>query len=251
MTGASGYAQPASSRRKQQALDLFAGLPAQYDWMGGLLSFGQDRRWRRFMVSRLGVPPSARVLDVAAGTGLVTAAIVRRYGCRVVAVDQSEAMLARARQKAERDPMLAGSVELLQAEAERLPFADAEFDALTVGYLFRYVDDTGGTIRELARVVKPGGTVASLEFGVPSSPPLRALWGAYTRRGLPMLGRVASREWSEVGRFLSSSIPDFYAHHPLDQLCSEWRAAGISDVEARPMSLGAGVVMWGNRDLGG
>src|SRR2546430_11465602 len=99
MRGGSGYAEPASSPRKEHALRLFAGLPGEYDWMGALLSFGQDRRWRRAMVGKLGVLPSARVLDVAAGTGLVTSEIVRRYACRVVAVDQSEEMLARARRK--------------------------------------------------------------------------------------------------------------------------------------------------------
>src|SRR2546421_2111105 len=185
MTGGSGYAEPAGSQRKQQALELFAGLPTQYDWMGALLSFGQDRRWRRSMVSKLGVAPSARVLDVAAGTGLVTAEIVRRYGCRVVAVDQSEKMLGRARRKVESDPLLAGSVQVLRSEAERLPFGDAEFDGLTVGYLFRYVDDTARTIGELARVVRAGGTIASVEFYVPPSPRLRGLWRIYTRHGLP------------------------------------------------------------------
>jgi demethylmenaquinone methyltransferase/2-methoxy-6-polyprenyl-1,4-benzoquinol methylase len=251
MTGGSGYAEARGSERKQEALHLFAGLPREYDWMGALLSFGQDRRWRRAMVAKLGVPPSARVLDVAAGTGLVTSAIVRRYGCRVVAVDQSEEMLGRARRKVERDPMLARCVEVVRAEAERLPFGDAEFEGLTVGYLFRYVDDTAKTIGELARVVKPGGTIASVEFYVPESPSLRALWGLYTSYGLPVLGRLASREWAEVGRFLSQSIPSFYERRPLERLCAEWREAGIDHVQARPMSFGAGVVIWGRRDSGG
>jgi demethylmenaquinone methyltransferase / 2-methoxy-6-polyprenyl-1,4-benzoquinol methylase len=250
MTSESGYMRPAQSSRKEHALELFAGLPTEYDWMGALLSFGQDRRWRRAMVDTLHVPPTARVIDVAAGTGLVTGAIVRRYGCRVVAVDQSEEMLRRAQRKLARDRRLAGSVEIVRAEAERLPFADGEFDALTVGYLWRYVDDTAATVRELARVVRPGGTIASLEFYVPSSPILRALWNLYARYGLPALGRLASREWAAVGRFLAHNIPEFYEHHPLQQLCQEWRDAGIGRVTARPMSLGAGVVMWGTRDSG-
>jgi demethylmenaquinone methyltransferase/2-methoxy-6-polyprenyl-1,4-benzoquinol methylase len=216
--------------------------------MGGLMSFGQDRRWRRAMVATLGVPPSARVLDVAAGTGLVTREIVRRYGCRVVAVDQSEEMLRRVRDKQGHDRIMAGSVEVVQAEAERLPFGDAEFDALTVGYLFRYVEDTAATIGELARVVRPGGTIASLEFHVPPRPLLRRLWSFYTKRGLPAVGRLASREWAEVGRFLSHSIPEFYERHPVDRLCEEWRQAGIDRVTACPMSFGAGIVIWGKRD---
>ena len=250
MTGGSGHAEPAGSPRKQHALELFAGLPTEYDWMGALLSFGQDRRWRRAMVGKLKVPPTARVIDVAAGTGLVTAEIVRRYGCRVVAVDQSEDMLGRAHRKLARNRRLIGSVEIVRAEAERLPFGDGEFDALTVGYLWRYVDDTAATVRELARVVRPGGTIASLEFYVPPAPPLRALWNVYARYGLPTLGRLASREWATVGRFLAHNIPDFYEHHPLPRLCQEWRDAGISGVTARPMSFGAGVVMWGTRDSG-
>lgn len=247
-TGPSGYAEPAGSPRKREALALFAGLPRQYDWMGGLLSFGQDPRWRRAMVATLGVTPGDRVLDVAAGTGLVTAEIVRRYGCRVVAVDQSQEMLGEARRKLDRDPALAARVQLARAEAERLPFADGEFDALTTGYLFRYVDDPAATIRELARVVKSGGTIASLEFFVPRSAPLQALWRAYTRIGLPLLGRLVSREWAEIGMFLSHSIPAYYDRYPPADLLEHWRAAGIGSVTMRPMSLGAGVVMWGRRD---
>ncbi len=247
VTDGLGYAAMDSSPRKRQALTLFAGLSPQYDWMGALLSFGQDRRWRRAIVAELGVPPSARVLDVAAGTGLVTAEIVRRYGCRVVAVDQSEEMLGRARTKLAGDAALRARVELVRAEAERLPFADDEFDALTTGYLFRYVDDPAATIRELARVVKPGGAIASLEFFVPPSPALRALWRVYARFGLPALGRLASREWAEVGRFLARSIPEHYERYPLALQCEQWRAAGIESVEARPMSFGAGIVMRGRR----
>jgi demethylmenaquinone methyltransferase/2-methoxy-6-polyprenyl-1,4-benzoquinol methylase len=247
-TGPAGYAERARSKRKQQALDLFAGLPRHYDWMGALLSFGQDPRWRRAMVATLGVSPADRVLDVAAGTGLVTAEIVRRYGCQVVAVDQSEDMLGEARRKLARDPGLAAQVELKRAEAEHLPFADGEFDALTTGYLFRYVDDPAATIRECARVVKPGGTIASLEFFVPRSPPLRALWRVYTKVGLPLLGRLVSREWAQVGRFLSRSIPAYYECYPPAALRDQWRAAGIGSVTLRPMSFGAGVVMWGRRD---
>jgi demethylmenaquinone methyltransferase / 2-methoxy-6-polyprenyl-1,4-benzoquinol methylase len=247
MSLGSQSAQGVGSPRKRHALSLFAGLSPQYDWMGALLSFGQDRRWRRAMVEKLGVEQEARVADVAAGTGLVTAEIVRRYGCRVVAVDQSEEMLSHARRKLGGDPGLAARVALVRAEAEALPFADGEFDGLTAGYLFRYVDDPAATIRELARVVRPGGTIATLEFFVPPSPPLRALWRAYARIGLPALGRLASREWAEVGRFLARNIPEHYARHPLSQLEGQWQAAGLQAVQSRPMSFGAGLVMWGRR----
>jgi ubiquinone/menaquinone biosynthesis C-methylase UbiE len=102
-------------------------------------------------------------------------------------------------------------------------------------------------MRELARVVRPGGRVGSLEFGVPPWPPARAAWRLYTGIGLPALGRLVSREWGEVGRFLGPSIAGFYARHPLERIAGYWRAAGLEDVRVRRMSLGGGVVMWARR----
>jgi demethylmenaquinone methyltransferase/2-methoxy-6-polyprenyl-1,4-benzoquinol methylase len=198
----------------------------------------------------VGAKPNDRVLDVATGTGLVAAALVRRYGCRVVALDQSEEMLAGARAKLMAEPRLGQRIELVRGEAERLPFDDGEFDALTFTYLLRYVDDPGATLRELARVVRAGGTVASLEFAVPRHVIARALWTAYTRACLPALGRLVSRDWYEVGRFLGPSIADFYRRYPLTSLEALWRAAGIAPDEPRVMSLGGGIVTTGvrNRD---
>jgi demethylmenaquinone methyltransferase/2-methoxy-6-polyprenyl-1,4-benzoquinol methylase len=235
------------SQRKQEALALFAGLPRHYDAMGALLSFGQDPRWRRAMVAAVCAGPADRVLDVATGTGLVAERLVRRYGCSVVGLDQSEEMLARARAKLATRPVVAGRIELVRGEAERLPFGDGEFDALTFTYLLRYVDDVGSTLRELARVVRPGGRMASLEFAVPPRRVTRAAWTLYTRLGLAACGRIVSRDWYEVGRFLGRSIPEFYARVPLDCLVDLWRAAGIEDVHVRHMSLGGAVVMWGVR----
>ena len=200
------------------------------------------------MIAAVDARSADRILDVATGTGLVARDLVRRYGATVVGLDQSPQMLAAARARLARSPGLAARVTLLEGEAERLPFADGEFDHLTFTYLLRYVDDPAATLRELARVVAPGGRVASLEFGEPAREPWHALWSAYTRFGLPALGRLISTEWAEVGRFLARSIPDFYARHPLAALVADWEAAGILDVQVRVMSFGAGVVMWGSRD---
>jgi demethylmenaquinone methyltransferase / 2-methoxy-6-polyprenyl-1,4-benzoquinol methylase len=230
--------------RKQEALELFAPLPRHYDRVGAALSFGQDPRWRRAMVQALRAKQGERVLDVATGTGLVAQALVRRWDCDVVGLDQSPQMLDRARERVG-DAELERHVTLVQGEAEDLPFGEAEFDHLTFTYLLRYVEDPAATMRELARVVKPGGRIASLEFGVPGSQPWRGLWNLYTRFGLPALGRLVSVEWAYTGRFLARSIPDFYAEHPLAEVVAMWQNAGIAEVTVRSMSLGAGVVIWG------
>src|SRR3954451_13487902 len=115
------------SDRKRHALSLFAGLPRHYDRVAAVLSFGQDPRWRRAAVEAVQARPDERVLDVATGTGLVAEALVRRYGCTVVGLDQSAAMLEGARARLDRDPALAERVSLVAGEAEHLPFADGEF----------------------------------------------------------------------------------------------------------------------------
>jgi demethylmenaquinone methyltransferase/2-methoxy-6-polyprenyl-1,4-benzoquinol methylase len=200
------------------------------------------------MVSTIDARAGQRVLDVATGTGLVARDLVRRYDVAVVGLDQSPQMLAAARARIARSPELAARVTLLEGQAERLPFADGEFDHLTFTYLLRYVDDPAATLRELARVVAPGGRIASLEFGEPAGEPWHALWSVYTRIGLGLLGRAVSREWAQVGSFLARSIPEFYARHSLDSLTASWESAGIGGVQVRVMSFGAGVVTWGTRD---
>ncbi len=236
-----------AATRKQQALGLFAGLPDHYDLIAALFSFGQDPRWRRTMCRRLRLSPQDRVLDVATGTGMVAERLVKGSGCSVVALDQSEEMLAQARGRVAANPLLRERVRIVRGEAEQLPFPDGEFDGLTFTYLLRYVEDPGATMRELARVVKPGGQIASLEFGVPPQPVLRLAWRFYTWAGLPLLGRLVSRDWYEVGRFLGPSIAGFYERYPLERIIEFWQQAGIVSVQARRMSLGGGVVMWGVR----
>lgn len=224
--------------RRRHALALFAPLGPTYDRVGATLSLGQDPRWRRFLVSRLPLD-GGHVLDVATGTGLVAAELARRR-FRVTGIDQSPEMLAVARTRCH------GEIELVEASAESLPFADASFDHLTVTYLLRYVDDPGSVLVELARVVRPGGTISSLEFGVPRGP-WRPLWEAYVRAVLPAAGRLLSPGWHEVGRFLGPSIRDYWARYPSERQHALWEAAGLVDVRERRLSLGGGVVTWGIR----
>jgi demethylmenaquinone methyltransferase/2-methoxy-6-polyprenyl-1,4-benzoquinol methylase len=229
----------ALSPRSRHALALFAPLGPSYDRVAAILSLGQDPRWRRFLVSQVEVPPGGRVLDVATGTGAVAIELVRTRNCTVVGVDQSAEMLAVARARAR-----GRRVELVEARAEALPFADESFDALTFTYLLRYVDDPEATLRELVRVVRPGGSIAGLEFGVPHGiwrPP----WELYVRALLPVAGRLLSPGWRDVGRFLGGSIREHYRRFP--RVADLWRAAGVEDVRERRLSLGGGVVTWGRR----
>ena len=220
---------------------IFTGIGSTYEKAGALLSFGQDPRWRARLVSSLGAAPDDVILDVATGTGLVARALRERYGCRVVGLDRSADMLLAA---AGRN----GHMPLVRGRAERLPFPDESFDHLTFTYLLRYVDDPAAVMRELARVVRPGGRIAALDFGVPPNPWLRALWRLYTRTGLPLIGRAISERWASVGAFLSGSIERFNAAHTQDDLDRYWRDAGFIDVRSSRMSFGAGVVMSGVKD---
>lgn len=228
------------------ARELFAPLGPTYDRYASLLSFGQDPRWRRFLVSRVEAGAGMRVLDVATGTAAVAIELARTLGCSVVGLDQSPEMLAEGRARVE-GASLGDRIELLEGRAEALPFEDGSFDALTFTYLLRYVADPAATLREHARVVRPGGTIASLEFGVPPGVLPRAAWNLYVGVGLPLAGRLVSPGWHEVGSFLGPSIRSFYERFPLGALLDLWRAAGIEDVCHRRLSLGGGIVIWGRR----
>ena len=234
-----------ASARTRHARELFAPLGPTYDRYARLLSFEQDPRWRSFLVSR--IPADAqRVLDVASGTAAVALELVRAAPARtVVGIDQSPEMLAAGRERVAHEG-LSERIALREGRAEDLPFADAEFDALTFTYLLRYVDDVPATIRELARVVRPGGTVAMLEFGLPRGA-WRPLWELYVRVGLPAAGAVVSPGWGGVGRFLGPSIRDFWRDWPEARLLDAWRDAGLAQAEARRLSLGGGIVVWGTR----
>jgi demethylmenaquinone methyltransferase / 2-methoxy-6-polyprenyl-1,4-benzoquinol methylase len=235
-----------ASERNRAARELFAPLAPTYDRYARLLSFGQDPRWRSFLVSRIEAGPGDTVLDVACGTGAVALELARRHGCRVVGIDQSPEMLAEGRRRVDAAG-LGGRVELREGRAEDLPFGDEAFDGLTFTYLLRYVDDPAAAMRELARVVRPGGKIAMLEFSVPSRPLPRLAWEAYVRLGLPAAGRIVSPGWAEVGGFLGPSIRSFWQEFPLERLRGIWEGAGIGEVDARLLSLGGGLVLWGTR----
>jgi len=198
------------------------------------------------MVDPVAAASPARVLDVASGTAGVALQLASRTEADVTAVDLTEGML-RQGQRSVDSSGLDERIHLAVGRAEQLPFPDRSFDALTFTYLLRYVDDPQSTLVELARVVRPGGVVASLEFLAPPNRFWRAAWWAYTRRFLPAGGWVTGgSEWFRVGRFLGPSISDHYRRYPVSSIRQMWERAGIDDVRVRVMSLGGGLVMWGS-----
>jgi demethylmenaquinone methyltransferase / 2-methoxy-6-polyprenyl-1,4-benzoquinol methylase len=258
------------------ARDLFGPLPARYDRLAEILSFGQNGRWRSAMVDHVllagdgeaagdgptggegrggdgeaaGDGPTGGygpILDVASGTAGVALQIEARGGVRVVGVDLTEEMLRQGRRRV----AAAGRgqrIGLVAGRAEQLPFPDGHFDALTFTYLLRYVQDPQATLAELARVLRPGGTMASLEFCVPDGAVWGPAWWAYTRLLLPAGGLLlGGREWYRVGRFLGPNISAHYRRYPVSWTVQAWQKAGFTEVGTRIMSLGGGLVMWGKR----
>lgn len=234
----------------QFAQRLFTPLPKRYDALAELLSMGQNRRWRRAMIDRIVNTDAKRILDVACGPAGVSLQLADRTDAQIFGVDLTEEMLLEGRRHAD----LAGMgerIHLVMGRAQQLPFAAAQFDALTFTYLLRYVEDPQSALDELARVTKPGATVASLEFLVPPRRFWRFWWWGYTRIVLPIAGLMTGgRAWFVVGRFLGPSISNHYDRYSLAWTVDAWQRAGFENVGTKVMSLGGGLVMWGTRSHG-
>jgi demethylmenaquinone methyltransferase/2-methoxy-6-polyprenyl-1,4-benzoquinol methylase len=229
------------------AQELFRSLPQRYDALEELLSLGQNRRWRREMIAHVVEGSPRDVLDVATGTAGVAIDLCRGSKSTVIGIDITDAMLRRGRERV-RQANVAHRVGLVAGQAERLPFPDGSFDAMTFTYLLRYVADPAATLRELARVLKPGARIASLEFAVPSNRFWRFWWWGYTRVVLPIGGYIlGGREWANVGRFLGPNISAHYRRYPVSWTVAAWNDAGFVDVGVRLMSLGGGLVMWARK----
>lgn len=184
---------------------------------------------------------------MATGTGALALDLLARTDAVVTGADITRAMLLEAQRRANARPGRAEALQLLQCSAEAPSFAEESFDAITFAYLLRYVSDVPATLAGLARLVRTGGTMASLDFAVPLGV-WYPLWRLYTDAVLPWGGRIFSRDWREVGSFLGPSIRRFYRHWPEEALLQSWRAAGFADVQAQRLSLGGAIVIWGRKD---
>lgn len=211
---------------------MFTDLAPDYDRLNGVLTLGQVGRWRLAMVRAAGIRPGHRVVDVCAGTGASLAAVRDAVGARglAVGVDFTAAMLARA------------TGHRVLADALRLPFDDAVFDAAVSAFALRDVADQRACVSEMVRVTRPGGGVAILEVGRPRRQPLRAGFDLWFRGLVPRVGAAFGQ--GEAHRFLARSIA--YLPEP-DALLGMLRAEGLEDVEARDLTLGAARVFRGRR----
>lgn len=202
---------------------MFDRIAPTYDRLNRTLSLGIDARWRRRAIASLGDLDGARVLDLCSGTGDLAAAIAARFPmARVVAADFARAMLAAG--------VRAGKLTapVLQADALRLPFADGAFDAALCAFGVRNLDDTLGGLREAARVLRPGGQYAVLEFFRPTTTPRRILHALYNRNVLPAVGGLISGDRGAY-RYLAASMEGFVTRVGFDALA---RAAGFAVVES-------------------
>ena len=219
---------------------IFSPIASRYDRPSQLLGLLQYTRWHDFLLSLLDPPPDARVLDMATGTGALALRLANRDGLRVIGADITRPMLARALERT------GGRVDLVECTAEAPPFAGEAFDAVIFAYLLRYVADVPATIAALAALVRPGGTMASLDFAVPRGV-WRPLWRLYTTVGLPLGGALLSPAWRRVGAFLGPSIRSFYRRWPEERLLQLWRESGFPDARAKRLSLGGAMVIWGTK----
>ena len=232
-----GYQQVRREDKSQRVGDVFDSVADRYDIMNDLMSLGIHRIWKRFAIEQSGIRPGHSVLDLAGGTGDLTARLVPLVGTegRVMVTDINAAMLGKGRERL-LDEGLAGNLSFTQANAESLPFPDQHFDCVVIGFGLRNVTDKQQALNEMYRVLKPGGRVLVLEFSQPVLPGLKSLYDFYSFRVLPLMGRIVANDAASY-RYLAESI----RMHPAQQeLESMLQYAGFEDTEY--FNLSGGIV---------
>ena len=223
---------------------MFDSIAPRYDLLNHVLSAGMDRGWRDRAVDALALHDHSRVLDLCTGTGdLALAAVARGRGASVIGVDFAAEMLRLGLTKV-RAASLQARIRLVRGDAARIPLGDATCDAATIGFGIRNVAEPERALTEIARVLKPGGRLAILEFGQPRIPGVRTLYLWYFRYMLPILGRLISKHQSAYS-YLPASVGTF----PLPAEFSKILAAtGFSHVQAVPLTFGVVYLFIAERD---
>ncbi|MET0535483.1 MAG: bifunctional demethylmenaquinone methyltransferase/2-methoxy-6-polyprenyl-1,4-benzoquinol methylase UbiE [Steroidobacter sp.] len=232
-----GFQQVPVAEKAARVRAVFESVAGNYDLMNDLMSAGTHRLWKRFALSQTGLRPGQRALDVAGGTGDLSAGMSKQVGNDglVVLTDINAAMLAEGR-NAMTDRGIVANVRYSIANAERLPFPDSSFDCVTIGFGLRNVTDKPAALRSMQRVLKPGGQLLILEFSHPVAPGLKPLYDAYSFSVLPWLGKVVARD-ADSYRYLAESIRKFPQQETLVDMMRE---AGLESV--RYHNLTGGIV---------
>jgi demethylmenaquinone methyltransferase/2-methoxy-6-polyprenyl-1,4-benzoquinol methylase len=230
-----GYEKVARDEKAGRVRAVFDSVADKYDVMNDLMSFGVHRLWKRFALSQTGLKPGQSALDVAGGTGDLALGMARQVGAtgRVVLSDINEAMLARGRDRL-LDAGVASQVEYVLANAEKLPFEDASFDVVTIGFGLRNVTDKPAALRSMARVLKPGGQLLVLEFSKPQAPGLAPIYDVYSFNVLPALGKLVAND-PDSYRYLAESIRMFPDQPTLAGMLRE---AGLDGVKFHNLTGG-------------
>ncbi len=217
--------------------EMFDAIAGQYDLMNRVMTMGQDQRWRRFVVSRITMPKQGRVLDLATGTGDIAALLAGEYPeAYITGGDFSQNMLAFAKKRFSNT-----AIDWQACDANTLPFNDNEFDGVTFGYLLRNVDDVPRVLREIHRVLKPGGTIVSLDTTPPAKNILYPFITAYLRYGIPILGRMIASDEAAYS-YLTGSTMGFYK---ADELATAFTEARFKEVQYKKFMCGTIAVHWG------
>ena len=213
---------------------MFDAIAGRYDLLNTVLSGGVDRHWRRLAINSLQLTGKERLLDVCTGTADIAIGATKRGAARVVGVDFSGSMLVHGLEKV-KTAGLSSRIQLIRGDAMNLPVADASVHAATITFGIRNVQQPEVACRELVRVLKPGGRLAILEFGIPSWRPFSAIYEWYSRHVLPRIGRALSGH-DAAYTYLPESMKTFpYG----DDFARMLNVAGFSQVQARPLMFGA------------
>ena len=230
-----GYREVPVQEKSRLVREVFESVASNYDLMNDLMSLGIHRAWKRDFVASSGVRLGDRVLDLAGGTGDIAALLSRIVGDRgqVVLTDINGAMLGVGRSRLE-DRGVVGNVRYALADAERLPFADRQFDAVTIAFGLRNVTDKDAALHEMHRVLRPGGQVSILEFSEVRAEPLKLAYDAWSFGVLPLLGRFIAHD-EDSYRYLAESIRK---HPPQEELAAMMEDAGFAEVRYRNLTGG-------------
>ncbi len=221
---------------------MFDGIASDYDQMNRVMTMGQDQKWRRFVVGKAGDPGSGLVLDLATGTGDIASLTNTSHpAAHVVGADFSFNMLREAGKRFAQQP-----ISWQSCDANHLPYKEKSFESVTFGYLLRNVDDSLTVLREVRRVLKPGGRVVCLDTTPPQKNMLYPFIRAYFRFGIPLLGRMIASDESAYA-YLTGSTMEF---HTADELAAIFKEAGFVDVGYQKFMMGTIAVHWGQSPKG-